>query len=78
MRSESSRSQDVNLVLRTILEQVTRDLADVANNRQSHWLRSRKNSWLNIIDYQSHHWQWSNVFVKYDSEFDDDSVTFAA
>ncbi len=77
-KSESLKSWDVDLVLRTILEQVTWSLADVADNKWSRWLRDRKDSQLNIINYQSHHWQWSNVFVKYNSDFDDDSVTFAA
>ncbi len=77
-KSESSRSRDIDLVLRAILEQVTWDLADVADDRRSCWLRGRKDSWSNIIDYRSHHWQWSSAFVRYDSDFDNDSATFAA
>ncbi len=79
MRDESSRSQSTDLVLRAILEQVIWDLADVADDRRfrSIRLRSRKDDRLNIINYWSHHWQWSNAFVRYDSDFDDDSATFA-
>ncbi len=54
------------------------DLADVADDWWSHWFRDRKDSWLNIINYRSYHWQESSAFVRYDSDFDDDNATFAA
>ncbi len=54
------------------------DLADVADDKRSCWLRDRKDDRLNIIDYRSCYWQWSSAFVRYDSDFDDDSATFAA
>ncbi len=80
MKDESLRCKDINLVLRAILEQVTWDFADVADDKRfrSIRFRNKKDNRLNIIDYQSHHWQWSNMFVRYDSDFDDDSATFAA
>ncbi len=57
-------------------------LADVADDRRFRLirLRDRKDDWLNIINYQSRHcWQESsNAFVRYNSDFDDDSVMFAA
>jgi len=57
MKDESSRSRDINLVLRAILEQVTRSFANVANDRRfrSIRLRNRKDDKFNIIDYQSYH-----------------------
>ena len=75
MRDESLRSRSVDLVLRTILEQMIWDFADIADDRQSDWLKDRKDSRkddrLNIIDYQSHHWQWSSsMFIRYNSDFD--------
>jgi len=78
MKDESLKSQSIDLVLRTILEQVTRDFADVADDRWSCWLKDKRNDWFNIIDYWNHHWQWSSAFVRYNRDFDDDSATFAA
>jgi len=51
------KCRSVNLVLRAILEQMFRNLADVADDRRfrSIRLRSRKDDRLNIIDYQSRH-----------------------
>ncbi len=76
------KCRSINLVLRTILEQMFQDLADVADDRwfRSIRLKDRKDDKLNIIDYQNHHcWQESSsAFVRYDSDFDDDSATFAA
>jgi len=59
------------------------DLADIADDKQSDWLRNRKNSQLDIFNYQSYHcWQWSSsAFIRYDCDFDndsdDDNATFA-
>ena len=73
------RCRSVNLVqLRAILEQMIKNLANVADNWWFHWLKDRKDNWLNIIDYRSCYWQRSSAFIKYDSNFDDDSATFAA
>jgi len=57
MKDESSRSRDINLVLRAILKQVTQSFANVANDRRfrSIRLRNRKDDKFNIIDYQSYH-----------------------
>ncbi len=66
---------------------MTQDLASIADDRQSCWLRDKEDDRLNIIDYQSRYWQWSsNMFIRYDHDFnddsdddsDDDSATFAA
>ncbi len=79
MKNECMKCRSVNLVqLKAILEQMIEDLADVADNWWSCWLRNRKDSQLNIIDYQSCYWQRSSAFIRYNSDFDDDSVTFAA
>jgi len=55
------RCKSVDLVLRAILEQMSRDLADVADDRRFRLIRlrgrkdDRKDDRLNIINYQSHH-----------------------
>ncbi len=79
MRSESLRSRSVDLVLRAVLWQVTWDLASIADDRWSCWFRDKRDDRLNIIDYQSHHKQWSsNTFIRYNSDFDDNSVKLTA
>ncbi len=52
MRSECMRCRSIDLVLRAILEQMFRSLADVADDRRfrSIRLRDRKDDKLNIID----------------------------
>jgi len=58
---------------------VIESLADVADDKWSCWFRDRRDDKLNIIDYQSHHWQWSSsIFIRYDSDFDDDSAKLTA
>jgi len=55
------------------------DLADIADNRWSDWLRDRKDSRLNIINYRNHHEQWSSsTFIRYNSDFDDDNAKLTA
>ncbi len=82
MKSECTRCQSINLVLRAILEQMTQNLASIADDKQSCWLKNKENDRLNIIDYQSCYWQWSSsMFIRYNHDFDDDndddSATFA-
>ncbi len=61
---------------------MSRSFANVADDKRfrSIRLKDRKDDRLNIINYQSHHyWQESSsAFVRYDSDFDNDSATFAA
>ncbi len=47
------------------------NFANVANNWWSRWLRDKRDSWLNIINYQSCYWQKSSMFIRYDNDFDD-------
>ncbi len=73
------KCRSVNLVqLKAILEQMIKNLADVADNWQSCWFKDKKNNQLNIIDYWSYYWQRSSTFIRYDSDFDDDNATFVA
>ena len=79
MKDKSLRSRSINLVLKTVLWQVTWDVASIANDRWSCWFRDKKDNKLNTIDYQSHHKQWSsNAFIRYNSDFDDDSAKLTA
>ncbi len=58
---------------------MTWSFASIADDKWSCWLKDRKEDRLNIIDYQSHHWQWSsNAFIRYDSDFDDDNAKLTA
>ncbi len=78
MKSECTRCRSVDLVqLKAILEQMIENLTDVADNWWFHWLKDKRDSQLNIIDYQSCYWQKSSAFIRYDSDFDDDSAMFA-
>ncbi len=57
------------------------DLADVADDKWfcSIRLKDKKDDKLNIINYQSRHWQWSSsAFIRYNSDFDDDSAKLTA
>ncbi len=81
MKNECIRCKSVDFVLRAILEQMSWNLADVADDKQfrSIRLKDKKDDRLNIIDYWSRHWQWSSsMFIRYDSDFGDDSAKLTA
>ncbi len=55
------------------------DLANIANDKRSDWLRCKKDSQLDIFNYQSRHcWQRSNTLFRCNDDFDDDHATFAS